>query len=156
MFMKIDDVAGESVDSSHAGEIDVLSWSWGASQTGSSAVAGGSGAGKANVQDLTFGMHFEKSIPVLAGMLMAGTPFKQAQLTIRKAGTTPLEYIKVIMTTGIVSNVSFSGTPGSDFQAASVSLNFSAVEVHYTPQADDGTGAAEVVMGYDISANKAK
>ena len=35
-FLKIDGIEGESKDSKHAKEIDLLSWSWGASQTGSS------------------------------------------------------------------------------------------------------------------------
>jgi type VI secretion system secreted protein Hcp len=154
MFMKIDDVAGESVDSVHAGEIDVQSWSWGAAQAGSSQIGGGTGSGKASVSDLTFALNFEKSVPVLLGMLLTGTPFKTAQLTIRKAGATPLEYVKVIMQGGIISNVSMSGTPTSDVQSVSVSLNFGYVEVHYTPQAADGSGEADVTTQYNIAQNK--
>ncbi len=154
MFMKIDDVKGESVDSVHAGEIDVQSWSWGSSQTGSSQIGGGSGAGKAMVSDLTFSMHFEKSCPVLLGMLLTGKPFQTAQLTLRKAGATPLEYIKVIMQGGIISNISFGGAPSSDFQDVTVSLNFGYVEVHYTPQAADGSGQADVTTQYNIAQNK--
>jgi type VI secretion system secreted protein Hcp len=154
IFMKIDDVQGESVDSVHAGEIDVQSWSWGASQSGSSQIGGGMGAGKAMVQDLTFSLNFEKSCPVLTGMLLTGTPFQQAQLTIRKAGVTPLEYIKIIMKGGIISNVSMSGSPTADTQSVTVSLNFGYVEVHYTPQAADGSGGADVTTQYNIAKNK--
>jgi type VI secretion system secreted protein Hcp len=35
-------------------EIDVLSWSWGMSNAGSAHSGVGAGAGKANVQDLSF------------------------------------------------------------------------------------------------------
>lgn len=154
MFMKIDDVKGESADDSHKDEIDILSWSWGAAQTGSSQIGSGSGAGKAAVQDLTFHMHVEKSVPVLLGMCLTGKPFQQAQLTIRKAGGSPLEYVKVIMTGGLVSNVSFAGS-GSDVQSVTVSLNFSKMEFHYTPQAADGTAMADVTTTYDQSKNKA-
>ena len=34
VFLKLGDIKGESKDSKHAGEIDVLSWSFGVSQTG--------------------------------------------------------------------------------------------------------------------------
>ena len=34
MFLKIGDIKGESADDKHAGEIDVLAWSWGMSQSG--------------------------------------------------------------------------------------------------------------------------
>ena len=42
-FLKIDGIVGESKDSKHRGEIDLMSWSWGASQTGSSSAGGGEG-----------------------------------------------------------------------------------------------------------------
>ena len=46
VFLKIADIPGESADSKHKGEIDVLSYSFGASQTGTMAYGGGGGAGK--------------------------------------------------------------------------------------------------------------
>ena len=39
---------------SHKEEIDVLAWSWGASQSGTTHLGSGGGAGKVNVQDLSF------------------------------------------------------------------------------------------------------
>ncbi|MEP6506288.1 MAG: type VI secretion system tube protein Hcp, partial [Betaproteobacteria bacterium] len=65
MFIKIGDLKGESVDKKHAGEIDVLAWSWGISNSGSAHVGGGAGAGKANVQDLSFTKYIDKSSPDL-------------------------------------------------------------------------------------------
>jgi type VI secretion system secreted protein Hcp len=152
IFMKIDDIKGESQDSSHKDEIDVVSWSWGATQAGSSALGSGSGQGKTVVNDLTFVVKVEKSIPVLLGMCMSGKPFKQAQLTVRKAGGKPLEFVKVIMKGGLISNVQVTG---SDPHTVAVSLNFGAVEFRYTPQAADGSGQAEVSTIFDIAGNKA-
>jgi type VI secretion system secreted protein Hcp len=154
MFMKIDDIKGESVDDKHKGEIDVYSWSWGATQTGSSQVAQGSGAGKANVSDLTFTTRLEASHAPLLGMLLKGKPFKQALFTLRKAGDKPLEYLKITMSNGIISGVQFSGTPGDEFQTAAVTLNFGQVKFDYTPQAADGSGQATITYGHDIAANK--
>ena len=42
MFLKLDDIKGESQDKKHAGEIDVQAWSWGAAQMGASHGGGGS------------------------------------------------------------------------------------------------------------------
>ena len=53
MFIKIGDIEGESADSEHAGEIDVLAFSWGARQNGTMHTATGGGAGKVDVQDLS-------------------------------------------------------------------------------------------------------
>ncbi|HVQ74408.1 MAG TPA: type VI secretion system tube protein Hcp, partial [Candidatus Binatia bacterium] len=49
MFMTVDGIEGESKDGSHKNEIDVLSWSWGLSQSGTGHVGGGSGSGKVSV-----------------------------------------------------------------------------------------------------------
>jgi type VI secretion system secreted protein Hcp len=154
MFLKIDDIKGESSDDKHKGEIDVYSWSWGATQTGSSQTATGSGTGKANVSDLTFTTRLESSIPPLLAMLLKGKPFKQALLTLRKAGDKPLEYLKITMTTGIVSSVQFGGGPNDEHQSVTVSLNFGQVQVDYTPQAADGSGQATITAGHNIAANK--
>jgi hypothetical protein len=52
-------VGGESQDKAHFGDMDVLAWSWGASQSGSLHMGGG--AGKANVQDLTITKYVESA-----------------------------------------------------------------------------------------------
>ncbi len=151
MFLQIDDIEGESVDSNHTGHIDVKGWKWSAHQEGSAHVGGGAGSGKASVEDLVVEMGFEKSSPTIMSWLLSGKPFKKATLTIRKAGGQPLEYIKIIMKKGIVSHMELSGTPSSDFQLVTVALNFAEVEIHYTPQAADGTGGPETVIDFSIS-----
>jgi len=44
IFAKIGDIKGESPDDKHKGEIEVLSWSWGVTQSGTMAFGGGGGA----------------------------------------------------------------------------------------------------------------
>ena len=39
IFAKIGDIKGESLDDKHKDEVEVLSWSWGVSQSGSTARA---------------------------------------------------------------------------------------------------------------------
>ena len=51
-FLKIEGVKGEVVDKAHQGEIDVLAWSWGGSQAGTTHRGAGGRAGKASIQDL--------------------------------------------------------------------------------------------------------
>ena len=111
MFMKIDTLKGESVDKTHAGEIDVLAWSWGVSNSGSAHVGGGAGAGKANVQDLSFTKYVDKSTPDLMLASCNGKHYGSALLTVRKAGEKPLEYLKITMTEVLITSVS-TGTTG--------------------------------------------
>src|SRR6201982_4272321 len=95
MFLKINGVDGESQDDKHKKEIDVLAWSWGVSNSGSAHVGGGAGAGKANVQDLSFTKYIDKSSPDLMLGACNGKHYDNALLTVRKAGEKPLEYRKV-------------------------------------------------------------
>src|SRR5438270_10620750 len=95
MFIKIDDIKGESADAKHKDEIQVLSWSWGMSQSGTTHDGAGGGAGKVNVQDLTFTKYVDSSSPNLIKFCCNGKHFKQGLLTIRKAGEHPLEYLKI-------------------------------------------------------------
>ena len=53
MFLCIEGAPGESLDKRHPDCIDVLAWSWGMSQSGTTHTAGGTGAGQANFQDLS-------------------------------------------------------------------------------------------------------
>lgn len=155
MFMKIPNIKGESKDAVHKEEIDVLAWSWGASQSGTTHTGTGGGAGKVNVQDLSFTKYVDKSSHLLLGGCFKGTHYDDALLTVRKAGDKPLEYIKITMTEVMVTSVSTGGSGGEDRLTENVTLNFAKVKFEYTPQKATGGGDATVDFEFDIAANKA-
>jgi type VI secretion system secreted protein Hcp len=154
MFMKIDGVTGESKDSAHSGEIDVLSWNWALSQSGSRHIGGGGGSGKVNVSDMQFVKYVDKSSTDLMLFCCNGKHVASAQLTIRKAGESPLEYLIVKMTDCLISSHTGGGSAGDDRLIETVALNFAKVEVDYTPQKEDGSGDAKMTMGWDIAKNE--
>ena len=53
-FLKIDGVDGESADDKHAKEIELESWSVGATNAGSFSSGGGGGSGKVAMADFHF------------------------------------------------------------------------------------------------------
>ncbi|HYF60796.1 MAG TPA: type VI secretion system tube protein Hcp, partial [Burkholderiaceae bacterium] len=138
MFMKIGSLKGEAKDKAHGGEIDVLAWSWGMSQSGTLHAGGGGGSGKVNVQDLSFTKYVDKSSPDLMLACCNGQHFGEAKLTVRKAGANPLEYLIITMTDLIVTSVSTGGSGGEDRLTENVTLNFSAVKVAYAEQDKKG------------------
>jgi type VI secretion system secreted protein Hcp len=155
MFLKIDDIKGESIDGTHKDSIEVLAWSWGMSQSGSTHTGQGSGAGKVNVQDISFTKPIDRSTPNLMKFCCAGGHFKSAVLTIRKAGgKKPIEYLKITMNNVIISSMSTGGSGGEDRLTENVTLNFGEFKLEYTPQKADGTGDAPKTAGWDIPANK--
>lgn len=154
MFMKIDDVKGEAVDKKHKDEVDVLAWSWGMSQSGTTHTGGGGGAGKVNVQDLSFTKWLDKSSPTLQMACCTGKHYKEALLTVRKAGDKPLEYLKITMKEVIIASLSTGGSGGEDRLTENVTLNFAEFKVEYTPQKPDGSGDAAVEAAYNIAENE--
>ncbi len=153
-FIKIGDIEGESQDSEHGGEIDLLAWSWGMSQSGTMHDGGGGGAGKVNIQDVSITKYVEKSTATLMKACSDGSQFAEAKLTVRKAGTTALEYIIITMTDVIVTSVSTGGSGGEDRLTENVTLNFAKVALEYQPQAQDGSpDGGALTYGWDIAGN---
>ena len=153
MFIKIGSFKGESRDKTHGGEIDVLAWSWGMSNSGSAHFGGGGGAGKVNVQDLSFTKWIDKTSPDLMLATCNGKHIPEAVLTVRKAGETPLEYLIITMQDVLVSAVSTGGSGGEDRLTENVTLNFARVKVNYTEQTPTGGAGDKPQMGWDIEKN---
>jgi type VI secretion system secreted protein Hcp len=154
MFLKIDDIKGESIDATYGGAIKVLSWSWGMSQSGSTHSGTGSGSGKVAVQDISITKPLDKSTPNLIKMCCSGTHFKSATLIVRKAGgKKPVDYLKIEMTNGIISSLSTGGSGGEDEITEQVTLNFGAFKLEYKPQTGDGAGDAAIPAKWDIAKN---
>ena len=82
-FLKLEGIEGESTDRTHKGEIEISSFSWGVSNTGSSGGSGG-GAGKALLQDFHFTMPTSKASPNLMLACATGRHSQQATLTCRR------------------------------------------------------------------------
>ena len=161
MFLKLGDIKGDSKDSSknsptHAGEIEVLAWSWGMSQSASSHHGTGGGSGKVNVQDLSITKRVDNASPNLIKFCCTGKHFDAATLTVRKAGDNPVEYLVIKLSNIIISSVSTGGSAGGDVLTENISLNFAAFEVAYTGQKDDGSKDKTINGGFDIAANAAK
>jgi type VI secretion system secreted protein Hcp len=154
-FLKLDGIKGESADAKHKGEIELESFSWGASQTGTAVQGGGLGAGKVAMQDF----HITKKVDVASPKLMLacadGEHLKQAVVTCRKAGKDQQEFLKITLTDVLVSSYSMGGTPtGSTIPMEQISLNYAKIEKEYKEQKPDGTLGGTVKAGWDVKANK--
>lgn len=153
-FLKIDTIPGESKDSVHKGEIDVMSWSWGASNAGTMAYGGGGGAGKVSMQDFHFTMRVNKATPKLILACARTAHIPKAVLTVRKAGGKQEEYLKYTFSDLSVSSYQTGGSDGTDIPVESVSLNYTKIEVEYAEQKKDGGLEAYVRTHWDLKANK--
>ena len=156
MFMNMGDkIKGETQDAaqSKANDIDVLSWSWGMAQSGVTHMGGGGGAGKVNIQDLTFTKYIDSSSPALAQACCTGTHIPKCVLLCRKAGGKQQKYLEITMEQVLVTSVSDGGSGGQDRLTESVSLNFSKVTYEYFKQDKDGSTKSAGALKYDIAQN---
>ncbi|MEP6990745.1 MAG: type VI secretion system tube protein Hcp [bacterium] len=154
-FLKIDGIEGESADSKHKNEIELESFSWGASQAGHVSGGAGMGAGKVVMQDFHFTTKTSKASPKLLLACCNGQHVKMATLVARKAGKEQAEYLKVTLSDVLVSSITSSGSQGNIVPVEQVSLSFGKVEIEYKDQKADGTLGGATKAGYDLKANKA-
>ena len=151
MFLEIKECPGESNKSGHEGQIDIVSFSFGAVQSGSFARGGaGGGAGKAEFQDISIVKEVDKASPKLFQACAAGTHFPTATIYVRKAGDKPLEYYKVELSDLIVSSVQNSGSAGGDNVMESITFNTAKINFTYVEQDAKGGAGKTVTAGYDV------
>ena len=154
IFARIGTIKGESQDARHKDEIEVLSWSWGVSQSGTMAHGGGGGAGKASFHDFTFTHHVDKASPALMRACATGEHIKDATITVRKAGKGQQEYLVIKLTDVLVTSVSMSVSAEGDATSEGVALVFAKVDLEYKPQKPDGSLDVGIHFQYDLKANK--
>jgi type VI secretion system secreted protein Hcp len=154
IFAKIGDIKGESLDSKHKDEIEVLSWSWGVTNAGTIRGGSGGGQGKATFNDFNFTHHVDKATPVLLKACATGQHLKEATITVRKAGKGQQEFLILKMTDVLITSVNPSGASDSPATEEHVALNFAKIDLEYKPQKAGGSLDAGLHFKYDIKGNK--
>lgn len=155
MFLKLGNIKGESTDKLHRDEIDLQSFQWGMTQSGSMHQGTGGGAGKVNIQNLSVTKALDKSTPNLLMACSSGKHYPEAVLTVRKAGgASPVEYMIIRLQEVLVASYNTHANNGSEVLAETVALNFAKVEVTYQPQKEDGSkDGGAVKYGWNIREN---
>ncbi|NPT33072.1 Hcp family type VI secretion system effector [Paraburkholderia xenovorans] len=151
VFIKIDGIAGESQDSTHPDEIEVLGWSWNVAQQSSMHSGSGGGAAKATVSDLRFMHRIDRASPNLASYCFQGKHIRTAQLTMRKSGGAPIEYLRITLYDVIVSHVESAAADGIALEH--VALSFARLKKEYVVQSPTGGSQGTVTAIMDVKQN---
>lgn len=154
MFMKLDGIEGEAKDQMHAGEIDVIAWSWGATRCGITPGDTSGIDGKACLHDLYFSKYIDSATHSLMQRIFSGDHIATGTLVIRSAGAKPLEYLTITMARIRVKSLSTGGSTSDDRLTENVALSFSKVGVEYVPHNQDGKNGLAMTAGWDIDVNK--
>ena len=141
-------ISGESRDAVYPGQIQVSGWSWGMS---SSSSMGGMGAsGKAALSELGISKGVDTASTALMSVMRNNEVIKKGVLTVRKAGSKPLDYFKIIFERARITSYSVGSQSGPEL-TEQLSIAFEKIEVQYCAQDDSGgakgtsTFTAEVI-----------
>jgi type VI secretion system secreted protein Hcp len=155
-LLQIDGIKGESQDDKHKDTIEILSFSWGASNTAVSSSGTGGGAGKVSYQDVVLTTSVNKSSPLLMLACASGQHIKKCILYVRKQGGGQQDYYTVTLEDVLISQYKSEGmldgtttVPIDQF-----SLNFTKITFEYKPQKADGSLDSAINAGWDVKANK--
>jgi type VI secretion system secreted protein Hcp len=150
-FLKIDGIPGESLDSKHKNEIELLGYGWGETQSGTFSQNIGGGSGKVVFQDFHFTMPVNSASAKLFLACATGDHIASAVLTIRKAGKEQQEYLKYEFTDLLVSSYQTGGSANSGvYPTDQVTFNYTQVKVTYKPQNQDGSLGGAITAGYNV------
>jgi type VI secretion system secreted protein Hcp len=156
MFLEFpnSDIEGESTAAGHEKQIDVLSWSWGASNSGTTQSGGGGGAGKVSFQDLSITKYVDKASPKLLLRTCNGAHLSDVTLWVLRSGPdAPVSYLKIMLKEVMVTSVSHGGSGGEDRLTETITLNFAKIQFEYYPQKKDGSADAPVSASWNIIEN---
>ena len=139
-------IKGESQDTAHQNEIDVVSWTWG--MQGRASLGGGAATGKAAIRELQIVKRVDSATTPLMSALRSNELIAKAVLTLRKAGKAPLEFLKITIEQGRVTGLTIEAgdrTSSPDL-FEHVSFSFNKITVEYVPQGKDGQGGGSMMF----------
>lgn len=155
-FLEIDGIRGESNDKQFKDAIDVLSYSWGVSNSSTATSKGGGKAAAApNFSDFNFMKRVDSASVALFSLAASGGRVRSATLTARKAGEVPVQFLTFCLGDVGVSSVQQSGSGGDDLPTESFSLNYGSIVQVYRPQSSKGGFGNLFAAGWDLTKNLA-
>ncbi len=156
-FLKLTPVIkGESQQEGYVDQIELLSFSFGVSQSGGFAYGSGGGVAACNFQDLSVSFRQSAASPKLMEACASGKHFDDATLTcLRAAGDKQEKYLEVTLTDVVVSSYQTGGS-GDDMPIESCSFNFVKVKQEFFKQDDKGIATSAATGQWDQAKKTAK
>jgi type VI secretion system secreted protein Hcp len=148
-YLVIDGRPGPSTSKQDA--IDILSFSFGATQTsviGSGSSGGEARSGRASVHDVTVMKVVDKVSPLLFDDCVTGNFLKKVDIIYDKPmGDDQQDYYKIHMEDALITSIQHSGSNENPME--SISFAFSKIKVSYNPE-EDGNLKGFIDKGFDV------
>ena len=150
MFLKIDDIPGESQNEKHTDWIEISSYSWSGVLPGIAELGGGLASGKPDVSDLVLSKYMDKASPKLLLACCNGKPKPTVTFEVDRASEDPIPYLKFTLENVGVTSWQSNGSGGGEPPSESVALSYTKVTIDYTQLDKRGASVGTVSANYDI------
>ena len=150
-YLNIEGIKGESEAVGFENQMQIKSWSLGASNAGSASLGTGLGSGKVSLQDMHFTIENGKATVQLFLACCKGNHIPKAVLSCRKTGGdgTPYTYYKVTFNDLVISSFQTGGHEGGGLPIEQCSFNFTKITHEYFQQKADGSVSLTNTVSYD-------
>ena len=158
IHLDLGSIQGESESSLHTDEIEILSFSWGATNSAVRSAAGSPKGGKPTVSEITITKEVDKASAQLFSACVNSTLIKTATISWSKStgGGKPEDYMVYTLTNVYVTSVQSSSSKdqGPQLGTESVTLNFQKISIDYKVQMGSGLLVSGSSAAYDLGAGK--
>lgn len=155
VFLKLDGVDGESTDDRHRGEIELLSWSVGVTNSGGGHAGGGGGAGRATFSDLAVTKAVDQATPALFRLAATGQHVENAVLTRRTTDIDPEDFLVIFLEDVTVTSFLVADARSEDKPVENVGLAYGRLRVEVHGQDPRGQNVELGRFGWDVRENRA-
>src|SRR3569832_2495029 len=142
MFLKLDGIEGESLDSDLGGEIEIMGWVWTTNNIVRWDINQGGQSTKVEIKDIELEKICDKASVTLYQCCVTGKHIKSGTITCRKNdGDQKVENLIVKLTDLMVTKVQFIGEGDSQSLKEVVGLSYTEFRMDYKVQIDTGNAA---------------
>ncbi|MBT8398651.1 MAG: type VI secretion system tube protein Hcp [Gemmatimonadetes bacterium] len=151
-YLTVEGVTGESERAGHEEEIELLSFSFGASNPSSIGTGGGGGIGTVDIQSFNFEKHTDAASADMFKHCCAGKHFPSGKVTLYKAGGDggAVDYLIFEFEEIYVDDIQWSGTAGGGIPTEIVSFSFAKIVVTYNQQDSAGAKAGSYMGSWNL------
>jgi len=157
VYLQIDGIKGESMDSGHQGWIEIHSASMGVKQpkSATASTAGGHTAERCEHKTIALSKLADVASPILMQFCSMGKTIPKAKLEFMRADGDgkPVKYYEVELENVLIANMDQVIHEGSILHD-SIGLRFSRVKWKYTQQRIAGGASGNTAGGWDLACNK--
>jgi len=144
-LLEADGFQGEATNAKFSKAIDVLAWSWGASNADGRSP---------RFQDISFTKYIDRTSPSLMEYVGTAQTIPWAKLHVIKSGETEQEYLRLCFTGLHVKSVSSGGSFGEDRLTENVTFSYETIVQRYAQQKPDGSLDQAIEGSWDTTKNQ--